>query len=57
MTRRWISALLNPFSFPSDINITEKNAFQASNLLESRCGRGLKRFEVSEWILKSFAKF
>lgn len=44
------------FSFMSDTNITEKNAFQSSNLLESRCGRGWKRFEVSEWILTSFAK-
>lgn len=34
------------FSFTSDTNITEKNAFQALNLLKSRCGRELKKFEV-----------
>lgn len=38
------------------ILIITENAFQASDLLESRCGRGLKMFELSEWILKSFAK-
>lgn len=36
-------SVLNPFSFTSDTNITEMNAFQASNLLEAGGGE-LKRF-------------
>lgn len=44
MAGKRISVLLNPFSFTSDTNITEMNAFQASNLLEAGGGGELKRF-------------
>lgn len=47
MAGKWISVLLNPFSFTSDTNITEIKAFQASNLLEGGQGRGLKKFQGS----------
>lgn len=43
MAGKLISVLLNPFPFTSDTNFTEMNAFQASDLLDSGWGRGLRK--------------
>lgn len=57
MSDRWVAdgSLFFWILFPSVVILILQRRMHFK-LLESRCGRGLKRFEVFWWILKSFAK-